>query len=157
MKYSLEDEQSSQSEYSPDLVHDKEELLKWAFHPTQMKDNLLLSSAISIEDLTKRGVSVDRYKYAQRENIENRIVSQKNASSEREYARIFKFRCSLVRKITDGEGKRIFVVIDEALEDNPAHASIYCINKHLKKSEIREYRNELLQVIQENFSLEDIF
>ena len=157
MKYSVEDERVPQSTFSPGVVESKEYLLRWHFHPEHFRDGNILPSAITTTDLAKNGLSTDRYQYASKERIKKEIEQmQERRPEQRDFALLCKFECSQVRDLQDTEGSRSFVVIDEALENNKAHASVYSA-KERSKGMLRKIRNDLLSALNEHFDIDDLF
>jgi hypothetical protein len=157
MKYSLSDEQISQSSFSPGVVKDEEDLLRWHFHPEHFKDGNILPAAITTSDLAQNGLSVDRYQYASKERIQEEIKRMQDRIPEkRKFALICKFSCLDVRDLRDEEGGRALMVIDETLENNPAHASIYSA-KDRSKGVLRKIRSDLLSLLEKHQNINDVF
>ena len=148
--YTLKDEKSSQSRYSPGRVKCDEDLLRLGYHPQDIDENgKIAPKAITIDDLAKRGFSVDRKKYHNKELIKNRAINQiKNCSEQRKQSFISIFSCSSVRKIKKDNSERAFIVLDTANKENKAHASIY--GNSDKKSILRSVRVTLSEILNEN-------
>lgn len=150
--YTVEDETISQSEFSPCPVKSEEDLLRLGYHPEHMDKGKIVPTAISSQDLTDRGFSVDRKEYHSKELIKNRAkIQMKKRLDQRQNAFISTFKCSLVRSILyseNNEKKRGFIVIDTADEENIAHASVYIITK--AKSILRKIRVELAELLNDN-------
>jgi hypothetical protein len=126
MRYSKDDEKASQSKHSPGIVKDAEELLRVIFYPEHVVNGNVIATAISLDDLSDRGFSIDRRTYASRSIIEQRINFQtEKMPEERQESTISKFRCGAVRKLRSEDRRRACIVVDTALPENPAHASIY--------------------------------
>ncbi|MGH8557819.1 MAG: hypothetical protein ACRESZ_10240 [Methylococcales bacterium] len=158
MRYSENDESTSQNQYSPGSVNDSEELLRVLFYPEHVVNGCVLETAIALEDLGDRGFSVDRRSYASRSVIEGRINRQMenpNMRDKRQETTVAKFSCSEVRLLVDN-GNKACIVIDTASLENRAHASIYSL-KDLKKGGLRKIRSLLLPLLQERFSIHEIF
>lgn len=157
MKYTLEDEKTPQSIYSPGIVKDEEGLLRWKFHPEHYVDDELGPAAVPIRDLKQNGLSVDRCQFSKKERIKEEITRlQEKLPDQRAQAHVYKFNCSEIRSLKDKEGFRSLLVIDEALKDNEAHAAIYSA-KDRKDSKLRKIRNELLNIFKNRVDIEDIF
>lgn len=157
MKYSLSDEQISQSSFSPGVVKDEEDLLRWHFHPEHFKDGNILPAAVTTLDLAENGLSVDRYQYASKERIQEEIKRMQDRIPEkRESAFICKFSCLDVRDLRDEKGGRALMVIDEALKDNHAHASIYSA-KNRSKGMLRKIRNDFLSLLGKHQDTDSVF
>jgi len=157
MPYTVEDEQRSQSEYSPGIVKDKEDLLRTVFNPEHMRDGEVIETAIPLEDLKSRGFSVDRKQYAQKNILQQRIEYQMGRLPEkRQSGLIVRLQCGAVRNLHDENGERAFIVIDTALKENIAHASI-CSATDRGRGALRKLRSLLLPYLQTRYSLEEIF
>ena len=157
MKYSVEDEQAPQSTFSPGVVKDEETLLRWHFHPEHFRDGKILPSAITTTDLKEKGLSIDRHQYTSKARIENEIEQMQTRSpGQREFALLCRFSCYQVRALQDTEEDRSFVVIDEALKENKAHASVYSA-KDRSKGMLRKIRNDLLSILDKHSNIDDLF
>lgn len=150
--YTVEDETISQSEFSPCPVKSEEDLLRLGYHPEHINQGKIVPTAISSQDLTDRGFSVDRKEFHSKELIKNRAKTQMERRSDlRKNAFISTFRCSSVRNIfysKDNQSQRGFIVLDTADEENNAHASIYGTTK--TKSILIKIRIELAELLTEN-------
>jgi hypothetical protein len=159
MRYSTDDESTSQSQHSPGPVKESEELLRVLFYPEHVKDGLVLETAIPLEDLRERGFGVDRRGRASRSVIEQRISRQmanENKREERQESTISKMRCGAVRGVLNEDRGRACIVIDTASADNPAHASIYSA-KVLGAAGLRKVRSLILPLLQDRYTLEELF
>jgi hypothetical protein len=157
MAYTIEDELSSQSTYSPGLVQNDEELLRIFFHPEHIVNNVVIETAIALEDLQSRGFSVDRRQYARRDITQQTIDRQMARLPEKRQSGVIAlFQCVSVRTIQDDEQKRAFIVLDKACAQNIAHASIYSAIPR-GRGALRKLRSLLLPLLQKRCNLEDIF
>jgi hypothetical protein len=57
-------------------VQNDEELLRIFFHPEHIVNNVVIETAIALEDLQSRGFSVDRRQYARRDITQQTIDRQ---------------------------------------------------------------------------------
>lgn len=147
-QYELEDEINSHSEFGP--VQDEECLLRIIYAPEHIKDGLVIETAISLDDLKSKGFSLDRDKYVDRALIQERISIQTQRNpDERQSSSISRFRCGDARKVLDQAKERAFIVIDDALVDNKAHASLYSAKEGLGKGALRKLRSLLLPLLQQ--------
>lgn len=157
MRYSQDDEFTSQSEHSPGPVKNSEELLRVIFYPEHIKDGCVLATAVSLTDLRERGFSVDRRGHVIKSVIEQKISRQiANKREERQESTISKFRCGAVRELLNESYGRACIVIDTALAENPAHASIYSA-KVLGDGGLRKVRSLILPLLQNRYTLDEIF
>jgi hypothetical protein len=159
MNYTLADEQHQCSNYSPGIVGEEEQLLRILFHPEHINDqNEIASSAVSTDDLRVRGLSVYRKLHASKDMISDNISNQQqkaNMSNQRNSASLAVLVCSDVRSFVFND-ERSFIVIDDALEDNISHASIYSAYPR-KKSELRKIRIQLISLMEDRYSLDQVF
>lgn len=157
MGYSINDEKCQQTELSPGIVQDHEFLLRVIFEPEHVLDGKVIETAISLSDLESRGFSVDRYEHADKSVIQKRIDRQiQNSPENRHSGKVSKFCCLSVRGIYDDDNERSFIVIDTAMAENKAHASVYSAIER-KKSALRKIRSLLIPYLQERLSLEEVF
>ena len=154
--YSLDSETTTQSEFSPGIVENSELLLRLLFEPEHIVDNLVINTAISIEDLKSRGLSLDRIKFANKSLINKRIVNQqiKNRKNRKTHC-LASFDCKSVREIKNDNQVRELILIDDAIEENIAHASIYA-NAH-GKATLRKIRIKLIKLFKNRYSIENVF
>jgi hypothetical protein len=151
--YTVADENITQSqEFSPCPVKSEEDLLRLGYHPEHIDQGKIVYTAISSQDLTDRGYSVDRKDYHSKELIENRAkIQMEKCPDKRQTAFISTFSCSSVRNISytvDNGHQRGFIVLDTADPENQAHASIYATTK--TKSILIKVRIELAELLNEN-------
>ncbi len=158
MKYTQEDELRQTCDFSPGPVKHHEELLRIVFNPEHISDNGVVSNAaISTSDLIENGVSANRRDYAKKEIIQRTIEHQKkNFPDNRKNVGIAILPCLVVRGFVDNDKESSFIVIDEAAEDNIAHASIYSA-KNRTKGQLRKLRMQLFPLLQKRYSLQEIF
>jgi hypothetical protein len=153
MRYTLEDEKISHSEFG--VVKDEEYLLRVIYAPEHIKDGLVIESAISLEDLSTRGFSLDREMYKDDALIELRIVDQTQKSPDkRQSSSVSEFLCGDARGIStslpEQTNERAFIIIDDAQDDNQAHASLYSAQDGLKRGALKKLRALLLPLLQIN-------
>lgn len=158
--FTIADEKEVNNIYSPGVVQDAEILYRVTLHPEHVdKDGKVLPAAISSEDLKSRGFSVERKSYCNVDNIKNLIDKQiKNSPEKRKFAEIAYFGCGLVRQFyfSADSSIRSFVVIDQALVDNNAHASIYSAIPDATKSHIKKVKQQLLPLLETRYSIDNI-
>jgi len=151
MRYTQEDEKISHSTFG--VVKDDEYLLRVLYAPEHLVDGLVIESAISLEDLSTRGFSLDRKTHKDDDLIEQRIVNQTQKNpSNRQSSAISEFLCVDARSISiaapEQPKENAFIIIDDAQCDNPAHASLYSAQDGLKKGGLRKLRSLLLPLLQ---------
>ncbi|MBW2095698.1 MAG: hypothetical protein JRI80_12500 [Deltaproteobacteria bacterium] len=164
MTKTVEDEQVSQSEFSPGPVEDCEILIRIIVSPHHFKegDTFLERAAFIRSELTGRGVSIERKALTNPTSLTH--SSHKLLTAEdRSVAGYALVECSSIRGIVDDMGDRIFCVLDTALECNPAHADIF-FAKEIPRSKQVKYRdhmmdafNEMIRVHGTLYKLEEIF
>ena len=138
---------------------DEEVLLREVLNPDHVKDDKVQPSAVSLDDLRKRGFSIHRLKYVTEALVEDSInkklvkIVQGNQRTSEGVAR-FTARC--VREISD-DGDRVFVVIDTAKLSNKGHASIYLFDVFMGQSRARKMRGKLLPLLENQVSLTQAF
>jgi len=155
--YSLESEKETQSNFSPHIVKNEEKLLRLVYAPEHVVGGNVIETAISLDDLKCRGLSLDRLAFANKEIILARItVQMKNCPDKREEASLSKFTCSDIRNIKNDS--QVFLIIDDAVKENKAHAAIF-INKEsgTGKSALRRARATLIAYLQDRHHLHSLF
>lgn len=157
--FTVDDEKEVNNIHSPGVVQDEEILYRVTLHPEHVDENgKVLPAAIASDDLKSRGFSVERKDYCNIENITKLIDRQiKNSPDKRDFAEIAYFGCGVVRQFyfPDDNNIRSFVVIDQALSNNNAHASIYSALSSTKKSDIKKIKQQLLPLLQTRFCIDD--
>ncbi|WP_394754372.1 hypothetical protein [Crenothrix sp.] len=146
-RYTQEDEKIAHSEFG--VVKDEEYLLRIIYAPEHIRDDLVIESAIALDDLSTRGFSLDRDAYKNDSAIQQRISTQSDKQpDQRQTYFIAKFQCISVRDMLDEANKRAFIVIDDVHDDNKAHASLYSAKANLGKGILRKLRSQLLPLLQ---------
>ena len=142
----LDETVTASPDISPGLVQDDERVIRALFNPDHIKEGQIVSSAIPIRDLLKRGFSVQRRNFTTQEILEkiiDRYLSRESGTSKRKFEGVAPLETREVRGLIEDD-KRVFVVIDTALECNPGHASIYLSDTTVPDSKAREYRKLLM-------------
>jgi hypothetical protein len=157
-QYTLGSEKEKQSKFSLGVVKDEEELLRLLYTPEHVRDGLVIESAISLDDLKCRGLSLDRFDFAKKEIIQERINSQMLKKPEdREEASLAKFTCQDIRSVNNKENLQQNLVIDDATEENIAHSSIFNNNEIGKgRATLRKSRSLLIEYLQDRYSLDSL-
>ena len=146
MTKTVDDEQVSQSEFSPGSVEDREDLIRIIVSPLHVEKGEIQLKTVAFQrsELTDRGVSIERKAFTDPRKLSH--SSQKLiAKKERSIAGYALVECSGVRAIVDEMGGRIFCVLDTALGCNPAHGDIF-FSKKLTRSKQVKYRSHLIDV-----------
>ena len=108
-----------------DPVPREEQLLRLNFSPEHIQNGEVIPNAIAVEDLKKRGYSLDREHLVKIETIQKRSDSQSAKNpKDREESYISRFGCESVCLEVDDEGAPAFKVEASPREDNNAHAHI---------------------------------
>jgi len=139
-----------QSENSPSIVDSSENLLRAMFTPEHIDDKgHLKEQAIPSQDLSERGFSVQREQYTN-DTLNQKIVSGwLNNKPEREFIKLGKISCLHTRNINDQQNNQAFVVLDDAIEENPAHAIILTAEKY-GKGALEKLRHELIEAFNQD-------
>ena len=148
-KYSIEDEKLKINAYSPCIVDDTESLLRMLLNPEHVSpEGKFSNAAIKTDDLFIKGVSIEREAYYDNDSL--KIIAMRQMEKDQEHrkcAELAHFLCSDIRgiKCTDDDKSRLFIVIDEALPENIAHAAIYTTmeEKSVNKAMIKSIKTKL--------------
>lgn len=153
--YDKKDEQIPHKNSVFGCVADEEILTRTLYEPEHIKDDVILSAAISLSDLKCQGFSLDRKSYVDTEIVTDRIKTQMaRCPDKRQLHTKIHFPCYKVRSICDNNGNVEFVVMDTPTGNNQAHSSLYSINKNtlIADSQLRKKRIPLLELLQEYYS-----
>lgn len=108
-----------------DRVPIDEQLLRLNFSTDHVQDGVVIPNAIAVEDLKKRGYSLDREHLADIDTIRGRAQGQSDRQPVgRETPYLSCFGCGPVCQETDADGVAAFKVEASPREDNKAHAHI---------------------------------
>lgn len=119
------------------------------WNPDHIVDGVVQPTAISIEDLKKRGFSVNRLCHVTQKLVEDELaaaVARTSNGKPRYPEGVALFTARTVRTFKE-KGSQAFVVIDTSLEDNPGHASIYLSNINVGRGEARRIRENLTPLL----------
>ena len=155
----LNESTSASPALSPGPVQDQETLLRIIIDPDHIKDGRIQPSAIQLRDLTQRGLSVHRREYASRQEIQRIVqamLGRTTTAGTRRLEGLAIFTTGAVRAIRN-QDQQAFVVIDTAETENRAHASIYLAYPQVRPSFAREMREQLLNLITDRLTLEQVF
>ncbi|GJA62112.1 hypothetical protein ACEUCS_04155 [Aeromonas caviae] len=130
---------------------DESELLRLFFSDEQYADGVIKDISIPLDDLKERGLSLDIKAIVEPSVIGDRAAEQ---SSRRPDSRHTAFISEVVKKEicsctnpneVDADGKEIllFEILSTPLAENPAHASLLCIDKSKTRSFYVMARNKL--------------
>ncbi|WP_442498239.1 hypothetical protein [Methylobacter sp. sgz302048] len=132
-------------------MRNEEYLLRIIYAPEHIVNGSVIESAIALDDLSQRGFSLDRETYVDDTVMQQRIITQTNRNpAQRQSNIVAKFQCCRARSILDEMDERVFIVIDDAQDDNKAHASLYSAKENLGRGALRKLRSQLLPLLQEN-------
>ncbi len=155
----LDESTSASPALSPGPVQDHETLLRIIIEPDHISEGRIQPSAVQLRDLTQRGLSVHRKEYTNQQEIRTAaqaLADRTTAAGRRRLEGLANFTAGAVRAITNQE-RQAFVVIDTALPDNMALASIYLASPQMSQSLAREMREQLLQMMDSRLTLEQAF
>lgn len=144
----MERDQQDESFSSVPPLTDDEWLLRLHFSTEHIQDGDVIPAAISLEDLSTRGFSVDREAIVNTDTLVARACIQSNNKPEqRVQPFLSRCNCGAVRSITY-EDKQAFKVEESPQPDNRAHAHILSAQP-LGKGSLRKLRSLLLVHLQE--------
>ena len=123
-------------------------LIRVTHSPEHYKNGVFANTAVSLDDLRVRGLSVDREQITPFHVMAGRVAKQQEKRpAERETPVYSRLTCGQVRAESDEAGESFFrveaepVLDDEFLPDNPGHAGIYACNSkpdsHLRAIRVR--------------------
>ena len=140
-------------------VLDDEYLLRLTFAPEHFVNGQFQQGAISLQDLTARGVSVDRTSITSKETVLQRVEAQAvRFPLERELPVYSLLHCADVRAESDEDGQPLFVVQEAIVAGNDGHALIYSRDRSLGKGALRKLRGRLLEKMADSLvGLEEVF
>lgn len=127
---------------------DESELLRLFFSDEHYFDGTIKDVAISLDDLKERGLSLDIKAIVDPLVMEKRAEQQSlKKPEERHTAFVSEVVKNKICSIHDPEGREhtdfLFEILATPLADNPAHASLFCINKNKKRAFYVMARNKL--------------
>lgn len=152
----LDETTSAEPDLSPGVVAQGEWLLRSVFYPDHFVGGKVVKTAISLDDLSARGFSVNRQQHVTREVIESGIdkyLENDFQGTPREFVGIACFTSSKVRDFKR-EDSQAFVVIDTALSCNRSHASVYAADPTLSRGQLRRLRDMLLPLLHNPVSVD---
>lgn len=155
----LDESISASPAHSPGPVQDQETLLRIIIEPDHINEGRIQPSAVQLRDLTQRGLSVHRREYTTEQEVRTAaqtLADRTTAAGRRRLEGLASFTAGAVRDIRNLE-RQAFVVIDTALPDNMAHASIYLASPQVSQSLAREMREQLLRLMDHRLTLEQAF
>ena len=135
---------------SPGPVPDHEILLRAIIDPDHIHQGRIQPSAVPLQDLKQRGLSIQRREHSTRQELEAVIrpmLAKTTVAGVRRLESLAIFTTAAVRDIRN-QGRQAFVVIDTAQPDNRAHASIYLADLQARPSLAREMREQLLKLME---------
>jgi hypothetical protein len=150
---SLELENISLSDYSPNVVSSSEDIARMVFSPLHIEEDGTIKAA-AFEDVRDKGLSVHRLEHTQAQTLKhlgdtmasNAIVAGR---SKRDYVGYVKALTDDIRKLIEDE-KRLFCVYDTAKETEKSHADVCAVflnsnNPKLGKKAANKQRRKRLQ------------
>jgi hypothetical protein len=118
------DERVQQSEHSPGLIREHEELARIIYHREQMdyETGELKPGAFPISDLEARGLSLVRMQHIAAEELQRRGEQFAARREENSLQGIGVATAQQVRSLRDGDGNQALCVIDDGKPDFASHA-----------------------------------
>ena len=144
---------------SPGPVQDQENLLRIIIEPDTSAKGEYSHRLFNSGDLTQRGLSVHRKEYTNEQEIRTAaqaLADRTTAAGRRRLEGLASFTAEAVNDITNLE-RQAFLVIDTALPDNMAHASMYLASPQVSQSLAREMKEQLLRLMDHRLTLEQAF
>lgn len=133
-------EVESVSEFSPGIVKDKEILVRTLYESVQVGRDGYETPLGFRNDVTKRGLSVDRLSYTDDNELRSEKMNSSKFSNHLEFVGVF---CGKIRSLRCDDNKRLFCIYDSATEQKRYHADI-CQNVYIERStENRKLRMKL--------------
>jgi len=118
-------ERFKQKDISPGIVGDGESIVLIIIDPLQWQNGKLIPAAFSKTRLKSCSLSVARGNHSTLAEINSHVVHPQLAKPGRRLVGSCKTQCSIIRSIIgDQDSARLFCVIDDGLDDYPAHAVI---------------------------------
>lgn len=124
---SFECEDCSISEHSPGKVEQGEKVVFLTIHPIHFDHVTGVLSPVAFEQLTRNDLSLLRHSHAKRvefDHVLTRLVSGGSGTVERSVEQCCLVEVAEIRSVED-QGNRVFGIYDTAIEDLPAHASVF--------------------------------
>lgn len=155
----LDESISASPALSPGPVQDQENLLRIIIEPDHISEGRIQPSAVQLRDLTQRVLPVHCRAYTNEQEIRTAalaLADRTTAAGRRRLDGLASFTAGAVRDIRNLE-RQAFVVIDTALPDNMAHASMYLASPQVSQSLAREMREQLPRLMGHRLTLEQAF
>lgn len=121
------------SQYSPSPVGDEEELIRYWLNPVHYDQNSGTLKPTAFQDMSDKGLSINRAKFATLEEVEqlaSQRVNSRNLESteQRQLIGYSIFLANEARSIvaqnTNPQGRPVLGVYDTAKEDDPSHGDV---------------------------------
>ena len=155
----LDESISASPALSPGPVQDQENLLRIIIEPDHISEGRIQPSAVQLRGLTQRVLPVHCRAYTNEQEIRTAaqaLADRTTAAGRRRLEGLASFTAGAVRDITNLE-RQAFLVIDTALPDNMAHASMYLASPQVSQSLAREMKEQLLRLMDHRLTLEQAF
>ena len=153
----LDESVSAAPGVSPGVVVDDEILIRELYNPNDISEKEVKNSAIPRQDLICRGLSCHRLEYVSK-SIVTELTERRLANKDGwQFVGLARLRVRSIRSL-QCNGRRAFVVIDTALEQNRSHASVFAADGlSTSKSQAKELRRILMPLFRDIVSLNDAF
>ena len=132
-------EKLAQSQYSPGIIDNNEELLRLLFSPIHWdeENEMVVPAAFQRKELNERGVSVQRQKYTSKDFIAKKADQIGQSRSDKRFVGVISTKCRLIRNIQDDKCQQCFSVLDTSNKDNIGHADIYFSQSYPKPLQLK--------------------
>lgn len=139
----------SASRHSPGVVLSEEELVRQVHSPVHWDSATNEVKLGFYDDLTSKGLSVNRRKYANSDDLSN-VSHSRATSSGREAVGFVCAIASSINKLLSDENGQLGAVFDTAKHDDPSHADV-CATVAPDNAKRRELRYRLYEGLKGKF------
>ncbi len=103
MAKACELEKIAQSQYSPGIIDNNEELLRLIFSPFHWdeENEMVVPAAFQRKELNERGVSVQRQRYTSKDFITEKADQIVQSRTDKRFVGVISTKCRLIRNIQD--------------------------------------------------------
>jgi len=132
-------EKLAQSQYSPGIIDNNEELLRLIFFPLHWdeENEMVVPAAFQRKELNERGVSAQRRKYTSKDFITKKADQIGQSRSDKRFVGVISAKCRSIRNIQDDKCQQCFSVLDTSDNDNLGHADIYFSQSYPKPLQLK--------------------
>lgn len=149
----LDWESENASEFSPGNVRSDEVICRQLFSPVHYNEQTEEIVPAAFTDIETFGFSTNRYSYINeldliKAGIRKAARDRRKKNNDQQLIAMIDIAVSDIRDILDSNGKRAFVVLDTASENDKSHCDIFCL---LDKAGFRRVRSNLFDLANKSF------